>query len=188
MGNRNFRPLHEAIWDYVAGKLLHVPVPGGGLLVHGRRHPGGGRDGVETRPFGIRRRVLLDEEGKLSESQGRGEDSVLRRWHDPSGRDERREAQRAKRRPFYFGSRIPERELPDDDDTPCVRLKTSTLFSRANRIQPERAAQPVGIRLEAQAKAKAGQARSPDHPRRSGNELAVLLTAGGSIRSSVGRS
>ena len=25
---RTFRPRHEAIWDYVVGKLLHVPVPG----------------------------------------------------------------------------------------------------------------------------------------------------------------
>ena len=72
----------------------------------------------------------------------------------------------AQRRPFYFGSRIPREELPDDDDTPCVRPKT-----------PLSSAEPIvfsqnvlhNLResaLEAAGEGQAGQARSPDHPRR----------------------
>ena len=100
---RTFRPRHEAIWDYVVGKLLHVPVPGVRL----------DRMMVIAIPLEVAEQLDLDlfafvDDPQLDEDEDEASPSESR------GTDERR--------PFYVGSTIPRDEPPSDDDAPRVKV------------------------------------------------------------------
>ena len=179
-------PLHEAIWDYVAGKLLHVPVPGVRLdRIMVVVIPVEVADQLKEDLSAFADESLLDEDANLSESQGgEGKTPFYVGGTIPQDETSEEEARATKRRPFYFGSRIPREELPDDDDTPCVRPKT-----------PLSSAEPIvfvenilrNLRQSAlNAQAKATQVKLVHKTIPVGPyELAVLPTAGGRIRSSV---
>jgi hypothetical protein len=94
------------------------------------------------------------------------------------------EAQRAKRRPFYFGSRIPREELPDDDDAPCVNVRV-----------PLCPAEPYLFTQDILRNLWEAEINVPDNAPRprvlhrtlavGPYELAVIPTVGGRIRSAV---
>jgi eukaryotic-like serine/threonine-protein kinase len=95
---RKFRSRHEAIWDYVVGKLLHIPVSGVRLdrmmmIIAIRREV--------AEQFDADLSLFVDdpqhEEDEASPSESRGTEE---------------------RRPFYVGSTIPRDEPPIDDDSP----------------------------------------------------------------------
>ena len=178
---RTFRPRHEAIWDYVVGKLLHVPVPGVRL----------DRMMVVAIPLEVAEQLdedlaafvdepRLDEDANLSESQGgEGKSPFYVGGTIPRDETSDEESQCVKRRPFYFGSKIPREELPDDDDSPVRQAEDPTLLGRAVRVHPERPPQPVGSGADAQGgqlpAVKLVHRTIPVGP----YELAVVPTGGG---------
>ncbi len=92
---RKFRPRHEAIWDYLVGKLLHVPVAGVRL----------DRMMVIAIPREVALQLDLDlwavvDDPQIDEEEGGPTDTP------PAGQ----------RRPFYFGATIPRDERPSDED------------------------------------------------------------------------
>jgi eukaryotic-like serine/threonine-protein kinase len=101
---RTFRPRHEALWDYVVGKLLHVPVPGVRL----------DRMMVIAIPLDVAKQLDLDlfafvDDPRLDEDE------------DGASPSESRGTQVT--RPFWVGSTIPREEPPsDDDDVPHVKV------------------------------------------------------------------
>jgi hypothetical protein len=98
---RTFRPRYEALWDYVVGKLLHIPVPGVRL----------DRMMVIAIPLEVAEQFDEDlfafvadpsfDEDEASPTETRGADE---------------------RRPIYVGSTIPRDEPPPDDDAPRVKV------------------------------------------------------------------
>jgi serine/threonine-protein kinase len=103
---RRFRPRLEAIWDYVVGKLLRVPVAGVRL----------DRMMVIAIPIEVAEQLDEDlsafvEEPQLDQDEDGDETG-------PSAAENRRTAER---RPFWVGSTIPREELPSDDETPRVK-------------------------------------------------------------------
>ena len=121
---RTFRPRHEAIWDYVVGKLLHVPVAGVRL----------DRMMVIAIPLEVAEQLDLDLFAFVDDPQhrrGRGRApprpagdwraaSVLRREHDPP----RRAAERRRR--------------------PARQADGPSLPGRPVPVHPEHPPQPVG--------------------------------------------
>lgn len=97
---RIFRPRFEATWDYVVGKLLHVPVPGVRLdRMMVIAIPVEVAEQFDEDLFTFIDDLQLDEDNaKSSESQ------VIR-----------------KPRPVYFGATIP-RDDPPSDDVPVVKV------------------------------------------------------------------
>jgi len=98
---RTFRPRHEALWDYVVGKLLHVPVPGVRL----------DRMMVIAIPLEVAEQLDEDlfafvDDPRLDEDEAGPSESQVT--------DERR--------PFYVGGTIPRDESPSDDDAPRVKV------------------------------------------------------------------
>ena len=108
---RTFRPRHEALWDYVVGKLLRVPVPGVKLdrmmLIAIPREVA---EQLDLDLFAFVEDPRIDEdEASPSESQATNE-----------------------RRPFYVGGIIP-RDKPssDEDDEVTPRVKPKVPLSPA---------------------------------------------------------
>ncbi len=98
---RTFRPRHEAIWDYVVGKLLHVPVAGVQL----------DRMMVIAIPLEVAEQLDLDLFGFVDDPGLPEEDEA-----SPT------ETQRTEeRRPLYVGATIPRDEPESDDDVPRVK-------------------------------------------------------------------
>jgi eukaryotic-like serine/threonine-protein kinase len=112
---RTFRPGLEALWDYVVGKLLHIPVRGVRLdRMMVRAIPWEVAEQLDEDLFAFVDDPGLDEdEASPSEDLGTADDEA-----SPS---ESRGP--AKRRPFYVGGRIPREELPDDGDAPRVKVR-----------------------------------------------------------------
>ena len=98
---RTFRPRHEAIWDFVVGKLLHVPVAGVRL----------DRMMVIAIPLEVAEQLDLDlstfvDEPEIAEEETSSAEMPVSE----------------KKRPSYFGAVIPREELPEDDDAPPVKV------------------------------------------------------------------
>jgi serine/threonine-protein kinase len=121
---RTFRPLHEAIWDYVVGKLLHVPVPGVRL----------DRIMVIAIPLEVAEQLKedlstfvddprLDDEAGPSEGRGSDEQPFYVGGTIPREEQSSDDAPRAKPRPFYVGGTIPREERPGDDDAPRFQVR-----------------------------------------------------------------
>jgi hypothetical protein len=103
---RTFRPRHEALWDCVVGKLLHVPLAGVRLdrmMVIAIPLEVAAQLDDDLFPF-VDDPRLDDDEPNPSESQVT---------------DEIRGA--GERRPIYVGGTIPRDEPPSDDDAPRVK-------------------------------------------------------------------
>jgi eukaryotic-like serine/threonine-protein kinase len=98
---RTFRPRHEALWDYVVGKLLHVPVPGVRL----------DRMMVIAIPLEVAKQLDLDLFAYVDDPGLPEEDEA-----SPTERQRTEE-----RRPFYVGATIPRDEPESDDDVPRVK-------------------------------------------------------------------
>ena len=98
---RTFRPPHEALWDYVVGKLLHVPMAGVRL----------DRMMVIAIPLEVAEQLELDLTTFVDEPQFGAEETS-------SPEMPVTETQR----PTYFGAVIPREELPADDNAPPVRV------------------------------------------------------------------
>ena len=96
---RTFRPRHEALWDYVVGRLLHVPVPGVRL----------DRMMVVAIPVEVAEQLDRDLYGFVDDP---------RLDDDEGGPSERRSSD--ERRPIYVGAMIP-RDEPPSDDAPLVK-------------------------------------------------------------------
>jgi serine/threonine-protein kinase len=100
---RTFRPRYEAIWDYVVGRLLRVPVAGVRL----------DRVMLIAVPLEVAEQLDLDLSTFVDE---------------PEIDEERTDASSSEipvtgeRRPFYVGSVIPREEPPADDDAPPVKV------------------------------------------------------------------
>lgn len=97
---RTFRPRHEALWDYVVGKLLHLPVPGVRL----------DRMMVIAVPLEVAEQLDEDlftilDEPQIDEEEASPTESPVT----------------AERRPFYVGGTIPRDEPPSDEDAPRVK-------------------------------------------------------------------
>ena len=108
---RTFRPRHEALWDYVAGKLLRVAVPGVRL----------DRMMLIAIPREVALQLDLDlfafvEDPRIDEDEASPSESQLT----------------VERRPFYVGGTIP-RDKPssDDDDDVTPRVKPKVPLSPA---------------------------------------------------------
>jgi serine/threonine-protein kinase len=101
---RTFRPRLEAIWDYIVGKLLHIPVAGVRL----------DRMMVIAIPVEVAEQLDEDlsafvEDPRLDEVEGDASSTEIPTTD--------------RRRPFWVGSTIPRDELPDDaDDAPRVKV------------------------------------------------------------------
>ena len=98
---RTFRPRYEALWDYVVGKLLRVPVPGVRL----------DRMMLIAIPLEVAEQFDLDLSAFV-------EDPRIDEDESPSGSQANIE-----RRPFYVGGIIPREERPSDDDAPRFQVK-----------------------------------------------------------------
>jgi eukaryotic-like serine/threonine-protein kinase len=99
---RMFRPRHEALWDYVVGKLLHVPVAGVKL----------DRMMLVAVPPEVAEQLVEDlfafvDDPQLDEDAAGSSDSQRSR----------------KPQPFYVGGTIPREEPPGDDDSPRFQVK-----------------------------------------------------------------
>ena len=98
---RTFRPTHEAIWDYVVGKLLRVPVAGVRL----------DRMMVIAIPLEVAEQLDLDlstfvDEPEIDEEETSSLEMPVTET----------------RRPIYVGGVIPREEPPADDDAPPVKV------------------------------------------------------------------
>ena len=98
---RTFRPRHEAIWDYLVGTLLHVPVPGVRL----------DRMMVIAVPLEVAEQLAKDlfpfvDDPQLDEDEPIPSES--RKTDEP--------------RPIYVGSTIPREEPSTDDDSPRFKV------------------------------------------------------------------
>ena len=101
---RSFRPLYEAIWDYVVGQILHVPVAGVRL----------DRMMVIAIPMDIAEQ--FDEDLYTFADDTRLDEG----WEEASPSETITTVQR---RPFWVGSTLPREELPSDaDDVPRVKV------------------------------------------------------------------
>jgi serine/threonine-protein kinase len=110
---RTFRPRYEALWDYVVGKLLRVPLAGVRL----------DRMMIIAIPVEVTEQLDLDlstvvDEARFSED--------LSTFLDDSRLDletaSTAESQATRQpRPIYVGGVIPREEQPDDDDAPRVK-------------------------------------------------------------------
>jgi serine/threonine-protein kinase len=116
---RTFRPPLEALWDYVAGKVLRVPVAGVRL----------DRVMVVVIPLDVAEQLdedlsALVEEPRIDEDEaGSAECPVTGDLRLDELETNPPEAPAAPvRRPFWVGSRIPRDELPEDDDGPRVKV------------------------------------------------------------------
>ncbi len=101
---RTFRPRLEAVWDYVVGKLLKVPVAGVRL----------DRMMIIAIPLDVAEQLDEDlstfvKEPHFDEDEDEDETSPP----EPQSTSERR--------PFWVGSTIPRDDPPSDDDDPRVR-------------------------------------------------------------------
>jgi serine/threonine-protein kinase len=112
---RTFRPRHEALWDFLVGKLLRVPLAGIRLdRMMIIAIPLEVAEQLDEDLFAFTDDPRLDEdEPSPSESWETDQDQA-----SPSG-----SRATAKRRPFYVGGRIPREELPEDDDSPRVKVR-----------------------------------------------------------------
>ncbi len=98
---RKFRPRHEAIWDYIIGRILHVPLPGVRL----------DRMMIVAIPIEVATQFDEDLFGFIDDPRI-DEDDL-----SPTESQTTQEP-----RPFYFGSTIPREERPvADDDAPRVK-------------------------------------------------------------------
>jgi serine/threonine-protein kinase len=100
---RTYRPLYEAIWDYVVGELLRVPVAGVRL----------DRMMVIAIPREVTEQFDEDlpafvDEPRLDEGEDKTSSFEIRAT--------------AERRPFWVGSKIPREEPPSDDESPRVKV------------------------------------------------------------------
>jgi serine/threonine-protein kinase len=102
---RKFRPRLEALWDYVVGKLLHVPLAG----VH------------------LDRMMIIAIPLEVAEQLDEGLSELVIDPRLDEGEDETTPSEipvTSGRRPFWVGGRIPRKELPDDaDDAPRAKPK-----------------------------------------------------------------
>ena len=97
---RTFRPRHEAIWDYVVGKLLHVPLAGVQL----------DKMMVIAIPLDVAEQLDLDlttfvDEPEIAEDETSSPEMPV-----------------TETRPFYVGGEIPREEPPADDDALPVKV------------------------------------------------------------------
>jgi len=100
---RTFRPPHEAIWDYVVGKLLRVPVAGVRL----------DRMMIIAIPLEVAEQLDLDLSTFVDEPELDEEATETSSAEIPTTKE---------RRPIYFGGVIPREEPPADDDAPPVKV------------------------------------------------------------------
>jgi serine/threonine-protein kinase len=118
---RTSRPGHEALWDYIVGKLLHVPLSGVRL----------DRMMIVAIPLDIAEQLdrdvstfvdepLLDEDGSSPSESGETSDEQPIYVGATVPRDDSSEnqAQPPRPRPIYVGGRIPREERAEDDDSP----------------------------------------------------------------------
>jgi serine/threonine protein kinase len=98
---RTFRPRHEAIWDYVVGKLLHVPLRGVKL----------DRMMVIVIPPEVAKQFDEDLLAFVDDP-----------WIDEDDASPSESQVSRERRPFYVGGTIPRDEPPSDDDAPIVKV------------------------------------------------------------------
>jgi hypothetical protein len=108
---RTFRPRHEAIWDYVVGKLLHVPVAGVRL----------DRMMVVAIPLDVAKQLDLDLRTFIDDPQLE---------EDETSATEMQVTQAQEQRPFYVGGVIP-RDKPSNDDDDAPRIKPTVPLSPA---------------------------------------------------------
>ena len=110
---RTFRPRLEALWDYVVGKLLHIPVPGVRLdrmmLI---AIPVEVAEQLDEDLFAFVDDPQLDED-ETSPSEGQ--------WTDEDETSPSEGRGTGKRRPFWVGGRMPRDEPLSDDDEPRVK-------------------------------------------------------------------
>jgi serine/threonine-protein kinase len=99
---RTLRPLHEAIWDYVVGKLLRVPVAGVRL----------DRMMIIAVPLEVFEQLNKDLSAFVDEPQIDEEESETSSTEIPVPKE---------RRPIYYGGVIPRDEVQDDDEPPRAR-------------------------------------------------------------------
>jgi serine/threonine-protein kinase len=97
---RTFRPRHEALWDYVVGKLLRVPVPGVRL----------DRMMVIAIPLEVAKQLDEDLFAFVDDPTLEEDDAA------PVDRERRNE-----RQPFYVGATVPRDEPQSDDDEPPAK-------------------------------------------------------------------
>ena len=98
---RTFRPRHEALWDYVVGKLLRVPVPGVRL------------DRMMIIAIPLEVAEQLDEDLSAFVDDPQIDEDETSPSEIPATPE---------RRPFYVGGVIPRDEVSDDDDAPPVKV------------------------------------------------------------------
>jgi serine/threonine-protein kinase len=96
---RVFRPRYEALWDYVVGKLLRVPVAGVRL----------DRMMIIAIPIEVAEQLDKDLFAFVDEPQVVEEETEASSSEIPVTKE---------RRPIYHGGVIPREELPDDDAPP----------------------------------------------------------------------
>ena len=140
---RTFRPRHEALWDYVVGKLLRVPVPGVRL----------DRMMVIAIPLEVAEQLDQDlfafvDDPQIDEDEASPSESQAT----------------VERRPFYVGGTIPRDEPPSDDDDPARQGDGPSLPARTFPVHPERPPQPVGRGDGRAGQLHAAPLASPDHP------------------------
>jgi serine/threonine-protein kinase len=99
---RTLRPLHEALWDYVVGKLLRVPVAGVRL----------DRMMIIAVPLEVFEQLDKDFSAFVDEPQIDEEESETSSTEIPVPKE---------RRPIYYGGVIPRDEVQDDDESPRAR-------------------------------------------------------------------
>ena len=105
---RTFRPGHEALWDYVVGTLLHVPLAGVRLdrmMVIAIPFEVAEQLDEDLVPFVHDTHLEEDEPSPSTDSQVTAENRAT------DGR-----------RPFYVGATMPRDKPPTDDDAPRVKV------------------------------------------------------------------
>jgi serine/threonine-protein kinase len=104
---RRYRPRHEALWDFVIGKLLRIPVPGVRL----------DRVMIVAIPLEVAEELDLDLSTFVDDPTIDEDDA------SPSTEVASSETQAPRtRRPIYVGGKLPREEAPIDDDAPPVKI------------------------------------------------------------------
>ncbi len=101
---RTFRPRHEALWDFVVGKLLRVPISGVRL----------DRMMVIAIPLEVAEQLDLDLTAFVDDPRLDEEETEASPTESQSSQQ---------RRPFWVGSTIPRDAPPSEDDEPRERVK-----------------------------------------------------------------
>jgi serine/threonine-protein kinase len=158
---RKYRPPHEAVWDYVVGKLLGAPVAGVRL----------DRMMIIAIPIEVAEQLDLDlttfvDEPDIGDEETSSSDMPVTETQAPA------------RRPFYVGGVIPREEPPADDDAPPVKVMVPLAEPEPIRFTHDALRNLWEEAVDAQANSTrlhASQRTVPVGP----YELAVIPTGGG---------